>query len=101
MIVLVGSFMVALKPISVPFSLVSFRVMRASTLVSSSVVFESIFRMASLKVNVILSVTGTWPSKSVGSKTIVGETESTAVKVIELALIALSYKSSTDAAMAT
>ena len=41
MIVLVGSFMVALKPISVPFSLVSFRVMRASTLVSLSVVSVS------------------------------------------------------------
>ena len=51
--------MVALKSMFDPFSSVSFRVMRASTLVLVSVVFESIFRMASLKVKVILSVTGT------------------------------------------
>jgi len=90
--------MVALKSMSDPSLSESFRVMRASTLVLVSVVLlASFFRMASLKVNVILSVTGTGFSKSVGSKTIVGEIVSTAVKVAELALIALSYKSSTDA----
>ena len=91
--------MVALKSISEPLESESFKVMRASTLVLVNVE-SSVFRIASLKVIVILSVTGTGFSKSNGSKTSVGETESTAVKVIELAVITLSYKSSTDAPIA-
>jgi len=91
--------MVALKSISVPFSSVSLRVMRPSTLVLVNV--ESlVFRIASLKVIVILSVTGTGFSKSIGSKVSVGEIVSIAVKVAELAVIALSYKSSTVAPIA-
>ena len=57
--------MVALKSISVPFSSVSFKLIRLSTLVLVNVE-SSIFRIASLKVIVILSVTGTGFSKSIG-----------------------------------
>ena len=91
--------MVALKSISVPFSSVSFKLIRLSTLVLVNVV-SSVFRIASLKVIVILSVTGTGFSKSIGSKASVGEIESIAVKDIELAVITLSYKSSTVAPIA-
>ena len=92
--------MVALKSISVPFSSESFKVIRLSTLVLVKAEL-SVFLIASLKVNVMLSVTGTRVSVSTGSKTIVGEIVSTTVKVIELALIALSDSSSTVAPMAT
>ena len=90
--------MVALNAMSDPSLSVSLRVMRASTLVLVSVVLlASFFRIASLKVKVILLVTGTGFSKSFGSKTIVGAIVSSAVKVAEVAVIVLLYKSSTDA----
>ena len=92
--------MVALKSISVPLESESFKVIKLSTLVFVNVE-SSVFLIASLKVNVMLSVTGTGFSRSAGSKTIVGEIVSTTVKFISLALIALSYKSSTVAPMAT
>ena len=92
--------MVALKSISEPLESESFKVMRPSTLVLVNVE-SSVFLIASLKVNVMLSVTGTGFSRSAGSKTIVGEIVSTTVKVIELVLIALSDSSSTVAPMAT
>ena len=92
--------MVALKSISVPLESESFKVIKLSTLVFVNVE-SSVFLIASLKVNVMLSVTGTGSSRSAGSKTIVGEIVSTTVKVIELALIALSEASSTVAPMAT
>jgi len=92
--------MVALKSISVPLESESFKVIKLSTLVFVNVE-SSVFLIASLKVNVMLSVTGTGFSRSAGSKTIVGEIVSTTVKVAELALIVLSYKSSTDAPIAT
>ena len=92
--------MVALKSISVPLESESFKVIKLSTLVFVNVE-SSVFLIASLKVNVMLSVTGTGFSRSAGSKTIVGEIVSTTVKVTELALIVLSYKSSTDAPIAT
>ena len=92
--------MVALKSISVPLESESFKVIKLSTLVFVNAE-SSVFLIASLKVNVILSVTGTGSSRSAGSKTIVGEIVSTTVKVIELALIALSEASSTVAPMAT
>ena len=92
--------MVALNAISDPFSLSSLRVIRLSTLVLVNAEL-SVFRIASLNVIVILSATGTGFSRSTGSKVRVGETESTAVKVIELAEMALSYSSSTLAPIAT
>ena len=92
--------MVALKSISEPLESESFKVMRLSTLVFVNVE-SSVFLIASLKVNVMLSVTGTGSSRSAGSKTIVGEIVSTTVKFISLALIALSYKSSTVVPIAT
>ena len=92
--------MVALKSISVPLESESFKVIKLSTLVFVNAE-SSVFLIASLKVNVMLSVTGTGSSRSAGSKTIVGEIVSTTVKVIELALIALSEASSTVAPMAT
>ena len=92
--------MVALKSISVPLESESFKVIKLSTLVFVNVE-SSVFLIASLKVNVMLSVTGTGFSRSAGSKTIVGEIVSTTVKVIELVLIALSDSSSTVAPMAT
>ena len=92
--------MVALKSISVPLESESFKVIKLSTLVFVKAE-SSIFLIASLKVNVMLSVTGTGSSRSAGSKTIVGEIVSTTVKVISLALIALSYKSSTVVPIAT
>ena len=49
----------------------------------------------------MLLVTGTRFSKSAGSKVSVGEIVSIAVKVAELEVIALSYKSSTVAPIAT
>ena len=93
--------MVALKAIVVPLESESFKVMRASTLVLSISVLPLISLIASLKVIVILSATGTRFSKSAGSKVSVGEIVSIAVKVAELEVIALSYKSSTVAPIAT
>ena len=49
----------------------------------------------------MLSLTGTGFSKSTGSKVSVGEIVSIAVKVAELAVNALSYKSSTVEPIAT
>ena len=72
--------MVALKSISVPLESESFKVIKLSTLVFVNAE-SSVFLIASLKVNVMLSVTGTGSSKSCGAKTIVGEIVSTAVKV--------------------
>ena len=91
--------MVALKSISVPFSSVSFKLIRLSTLVLVNEV-SLVFRIASLKVIVILSLTDTGFSQSIGSKASIGEIESIAVKDIELAVITLSYKSSTVAPIA-
>ena len=84
--------MVALNAMSDPFSSVSFRVIKLSTLALVNVE-SSVFLIASLKVNVMLSVTGTGSSKSSGSNTIIGEIVATTVKVISLALIALSDSS--------
>ena len=100
MITFLAASMVALKSISVPLESESFKVIKLSTLVFVNVE-SSVFLIASLKVNVMLSVTGTGFSRSAGSKTIVGEIVSTTVKVAELALIELSYKSSTDTPIAT
>ena len=94
MIIFFAVSIVALKAMSDPFSSVSFKVIRLSTLVLVKAE-SSVFLIASLKVNVMLSVTGTRFSVSTGSKTIVGEIVSTTVKVIELSLIALSDSSST------
>ena len=92
--------MVALKFISVPFSSLSLRVMRPSTLLLVNA--ESlVFLTASLNVIVILSLTGTGFSKSTGSKVSIGEIVSIAVKVAELEINALSYKSSTVEPIAT
>ena len=73
--------MVALKSISVPLESESFKVIKLSTLVFVNVE-SSVFLIASLKVNVMLSVTGTGFSRSAGSKTIVGEIVSTTVKLL-------------------
>ena len=92
--------MVALKSMSVPFSSLSLRVMRPSTLLLVNAELL-VFRTASLNVIVILSLTGTGFSRSKGSKVRVGEIVSIAVKVAELAINALSYKSSTVEPIAT
>ena len=99
-IIFLSESIVALKSISVPFSSVSFRVMRPSTLLLVKAV-SLVFLSASLKVMVILSVTGTRVSESTGLKVSVGEIVSIAVKVAELAVNALSYKSSTVEPIAT
>ena len=67
-----------------------------------SVIAESSgFLTASLKVNETLEDIGTQFDESGGTKATVGAVESAEVKVIELALIALSEASSTVAPMAT
>ena len=101
-IIFLSVSMVALNAIVAPSLSVSLRIIRASTLVSVSVVlFVSCFLMASLKVNVILVDTETGLSRSFGSNTIVGAIVSSAVKVAELSVIKFPYKSSTDASILT
>ena len=90
----------ASKLILDPFALVSFRVIRLSTL--ASVIDESsIFRTNSSKAIVISELTAIPVSASAGLKVTVGGVESAALKIILLAVIALSEESSTVAPIAT
>ena len=92
--------MTASKAISEPLELVSLRVIKLSTLESVNAEL-SVFRIASLKVMVILESIATFVAELTGLNVRVGVIESIAVKVIELALIALSESSSTVAPIAT
>ena len=96
---------VASKAISVPLELVSFRVIKLSTLESVSSVL-SVFLMASVKVSVMFESLATLVAESAGLQVIVGAVVSSAVvsravNVIEDALMALFASSSTVVPIAT
>ena len=92
--------MVASKAISEPLELVVLRVIKLSTLESVSAEL-SVFRMASLKVRVILESTATFVDELTGLNVRLGVIESIAVNVAELTLLAFPELSSTVAPMDT
>ena len=105
MITLLAESMVATKAISEPLELVSLSVIKLSTLESVNSVL-SVFLIASLKVSVMFESTVTPVAESAGLQVILGEVVSVepisrAVKVAELALIALLASSSTVVPIAT
>ena len=91
--------MTASKSILEPLALVCFKVIRLSTLASVNVEL-SIFRTDSLKAIVISEFIAIPVSESAGVKVSVGGVESAAVKVMSVAVIALSEESSTVAPIA-
>ena len=96
---------VASKEISLPLELVSFRVIKLSTL-EFVISVLLVFRIASLKVSVMFESLATPVAELVGLKVIVGAVVSTtpisrAVKVAEDALMALLASSSTVVPIAT
>ena len=92
--------MTASKVMSAPLELFVLRVIRLSTFefVSEEL---SIFRITSSKAMVMSELTATPVAEPNGVNSTFGGVESAAVKVVELALIALSDASSTVAPMAT
>ena len=92
--------MTASKAISEPLALVSLRVIKLSTL-ESVIAESSVFLMASSKAIVMSELTAIPVAESSGVKSRFGAVESAAIKVIELAVMALSESSSTVAPMAT
>ena len=92
--------MTASKSILEPLSLFSFKVIRLSTL-ASVIVESSICRIDSSKAIVISEFTAIPVAESAGVKVRVGGVESAAVKVMLVAVIALSEESSTVAPIAT
>ena len=92
--------MTASKAISEPLELVSLRVIKLSTLESVSDE-SSVFLMTSSKAMVMSELTAIPVAESSGVKSRFGAVESAAIKVIELAVIALSESSSTVAPIAT
>ena len=101
MITVLAELMVAVKATGEPSDVYS-RVIKLPTF--ESVISElavSSFLTASLKVSDTFDDIGTQFVESGGTKATVGAVESAAVKVIELAVIALSDSSSTVAPMAT
>ena len=92
--------MTASKAISEPLELVVLRVIKLSTL-ESVIVESSVFLMTSSKAMVMSELTAIPVAESAGVKSRLGAVESAAVKVISLALIALSESSSTVAPIAT
>ena len=84
----------ASKAISEPLELVALRVIKLSTFESVKAV-SSVFLIASSKVIVISELTATPVLESAGVKSKLGAVESATIKVIELAVMALSELSST------
>ena len=85
---------------SVPLELVVFRVIKLSTVASVNEEL-SVFLITSSKAIVISELTAIPVAELTGVKSTFGAVESAALKVIELALIALSDASSTVAPIAT
>ena len=92
--------MVASKAMSEPLKLVAFSVIKLSTLESVSAE-SSVFLMASLNSSSTTVSSRTSVASLRGLNVKVGEIESIAVKVIELAVLAFPELSSTVAPMAT
>ena len=104
-ITLLALSIVASKGTSLPLELVSFRVIKLSTL-EFVISVLLVFRIASLKVSVMFESLATPVAELVGLKVIVGAVVSTtpisrAVKVAEDALMALLASSSTVVPIAT
>ena len=92
--------MTASKAISEPLELVLLRVIKLSTFESVSDE-SSVFLMTSSKAMVMSELTAIPVAELAGVKSRLGAVESAAIKVIELAVIALSESSSTVVPIAT
>ena len=92
--------MTASKAISEPLELVLLRVIKLSTL-ESVIAESSVFLITSSKAIVISELIAIPVAESAGVKSRLGAVESAAVKLISLALIALSESSSTVVPIAT